>query len=115
MIYKYEVINPITNKQKPFLNKNKILVIPKPNRKYKYFVEAIFQKPNGGEKNYVLLLGINKFDEQCKKCSIDDYNRLKIRVGGELLKYLIDENNAHGNINIEYLESEDTYDVYEIK
>ena len=112
MIYKYEILNPKRDKTKPYINKHEVLVIPNLKEKYRYYIEAISTNPNNLTKNYVLLLSTDKFDEQCKTCRIDDFGRLKVNIKGEFKNYIINELKSRPNINIEYLESEDNYDVY---
>lgn len=111
-IYKYEVLNPLTNNKKPFIDKRGFLIIPFIHKKYKYYIETA--RNNNSERNYYVLLSDNKFNDNCRKCTVDDYGRLKLILRGELKEYVNTEIKYRGNINFEYVESEESYDVFEI-
>ena len=59
---------------------------------------------------FLLLLMI----EQCRKGRVDDYCRLKVTLHGEVLDFGASEMKDRGNIQFEYYETEDNYDVWRI-
>lgn len=112
MIYKYEVTNPVVSSKKPHVDAHGVFIIPNIKRMYKYFVEAVSKDPDTYVETNVLLLSETKFDENCRRCRVDDYGRLKINIGDKLRNYITRECKSRGNVNVDYLESEDNYDVY---
>lgn len=115
MIAKYKILNPLTDHKKPYYDtKRNLLIIPIRNN-YKYFLEAAQYNPDKGINEYYLLLGSNKFDDSCRPCETDMYGRCKLRVIGELKEYVLDQLEDRGNLEVEYVESGDGYDVYSIQ
>ena len=114
MIFKYEVIDPPTNYKKPHLNKDGALIIPNIIKNYSYYVEASLINNNIIGREYYLLLSATKFDECCRKCRVDTWGRLRLNLHGDLLAYVKSEIKRRGNVNVDYLETEDNYDVYKI-
>lgn len=113
-IYKYNIINPTTNTKKPFFDtKRGIFYIPL-NKTYRYFVEAAIPHKDGGD-HYHLLLSKIKFNESCRLCNTDDYGRVKVKLKGEIKHYVEKECRDRGNVNVEYIESIDDYDVFSIE
>lgn len=110
-IVKYNILNPISNNKKPFY-KNNFLYIPSIG-KYNYFLEASLQNEYGGV-DYYLLFGKTKFNEHCRKCITDNYGRVKINIKGSIKDYVKEECERYGNINVDYVESADDYDVFTI-
>lgn len=114
MIFKYEVINPVVSNKKPFYDfKRKLFLFPV-DVSYKYYVECAVNDVTTGGREYFILLGNEKFDENCRKCKVDDYGRCQINVRGEIKDYIINEVKVRGNIEVEYSNNEDNYDVYHI-
>lgn len=114
-VYKYEIINPVTNRKKPFIDNRGFLIIPNAKRKYKYYVIGAQYNPNKLAKEYFILFGFEKFDENCRRCRLDDYCRFKLVIKGEVKDYIVREIKDRGNIDCKYLESEENYDVYLIE
>lgn len=110
-ILKYKVLNPISDKTRPYLQKG-ILYIPI-DEPYRYFVEAAQDNVYGGI-DYFLLLGKTKFSPHCRLCQYDMYHRVKVRLKGEIKEYVEDICREEGNINFEYVESAEDYDVFSI-
>lgn len=112
-IFKYEVLNPVANKNKPHYSKG-FFIVPNINKPYRYFVEAANYNTTTFNKDYYLLLSVDRFDENCRKCRVDDYGRLKVKPKGEFKDYIEDVTSANGNITFEYLSTEGDYDVWQI-
>ncbi len=112
MIVKYEVVNPVTNRKRPYLDNKDYLIVPNAIKDYKYYIECRQYNPKDLCYNYYLLLGVEKFDENCRKCNVDDYCRLKCKLHGETLNFIKAQYLANGNNVCNYLESEDNYDVF---
>ena len=81
---------------------------------YNYYIEVKRYNPSTLCYEYFILLGTDKFDEQCRKCRVDDYCRLKVALHGEVLDFVASEMKNRGNIQFEYYETEDNYDVWRI-
>lgn len=115
MLYKYEILNPVIDTKKPHVDTHGVFIIPKIRRNYKYFIEAISRDPNTQEKSFVLIFSLTKFCEQCKRCRVDNYGRLKVPIAGDLREYVVQECKSRGNVQVEYVESEEVYDVYSVE
>lgn len=114
MIFKYEVINPVTNNKKPFYDfKRKLFLFPV-DVNYKYYVECAVNNTETGGREYFILLSDISFDDNCRKCRVDDYGRCQINVRGEIKEYIIDEVKNRGNIEVNYINRELNYDVYQV-
>lgn len=113
-IVKYELVSPKTNHKKPFVDQRGALIIPSINRLYRYCVEAMRYNTTEFCYEYFLLLSVNKFDEHCYKCRVDDYGRLKVNLHGKLKEFVNDEIKVRGNIKCDYIESEPDYDVWKL-
>ncbi len=110
-IVKYEIINPVSSNRKPFYDfKKNILMFPT-NKKYRYYVETALNSEQRG-REYFILLGNDKFDVNCRLCNVDQYGRCKVNIRGELKQFIINETKHRGNIEIDYVESYDNYDVF---
>lgn len=114
-IFKYQIINPAKDTKKPYYDDKKgILYITDIKTPYRYFVEAITANKEEGGNNYYIILGRNKFDNSCRICHTDGYGRCQVKVKGEIKDFIVNETNERGNININYIESTDDYDVFEV-
>ena len=111
-IVKYNILNPISDKSKPFIKKG-LLYIPI-NEKYRYFVEATQDNVYGGV-DYFILLSKVKFSPHCRLCSLDAYGRVRLRLKGAIKDYVEEQCDTYGNINIEYVESAEDYDVFSVE
>ena len=108
-IVKYEILNPVSDRNRPFI-RGDIFYIPL-KKQYNYYIEAAITNEIGGQ-DYYILLGINNFNPHCRRCSTDGYGRVKIRLKGKIKDYVNDICERNGNIDIEYIESADNYDVF---
>lgn len=115
MIAKYELINPMPIKDKPYLNSTNKLVIPNIKSNYKWYLEVARNKETTLEREYFILFSSEKFDEHCRKVLLDGGKRPCIVINGELKKYITEEISIRGNVEVEYVESEDTYDTWQVK
>lgn len=107
-----EILNPVFNKTLPWWNqRQETIFYPNPIKKYKYYLEGCVFDPNVG-RQYLLLLGNEPFDNNCRKCSIDQYNRLKIKVSTRISEFLKTNSIKNVNINLIKLENLDEYDTF---
>jgi len=112
-IIKYAIIDPIPDKNKPYFdNKRNIFVIPTKTN-YSWYILSYIDNGYGGV-DYYILLGKTKFNNHCRKCNTDNYGRTKIKLLGELYNYVKDTCELYGNIEVEYIESAEDYDVFKI-
>lgn len=113
-IVKYKILNPVIDRNKPYYDyKINKLIIPI-KQPYNYFIEAAQYNPEKGFNDYFLLLGKTKFDTNCRKCETNMYGKCKINITGEIKDYVLNQIKEKGNIDIEYIESGDYYDVFYI-
>lgn len=112
-IVKYEVLNPTINNKKPFLNKEGLLFFPV-KEAYRYYVECAITNEYHGGREYFILLGKEKFDDNCRLCKTDYYGRCQIKLRGEIKNYIMEETKHRGNIYVEYVESTHNYDVFNV-
>ena len=116
MITKFEVINPLPIRTKPHLNRRGELVIPNiATLKYNWYLEVARDNVVTGDREYYILFGTTKFDSACIKLTKDYGRKYVIQLHGEFADFVHREISARANIDIEYLYSEDAYDVWEIK
>lgn len=114
MIYKYEVINPVTNNKKPFYDSKRKLFLFPVDTDYRYYVECACNNKTTGGREYFILLSNEIFDENCRKCKVDDYGRCQINVRGEIKEFIIDSMKYRGNLEVNYIKHEDIYDIYQV-
>lgn len=115
MIVKYKILNPLIDHKKPYydIKRNQLVIPVKTN--YTYFLEASQYNPEKGIDEYFILLGKTKFDDSCRQCETNMYGKCKVRVLGELKKYILEQLEDRGNLEVEYVESGEYYDVYSIQ
>lgn len=113
-VFKYEIINPITNYKKPYIDSKGWLIVPAIGKKYKYYIEVARYNPNKCYREYFILLSFTAFSSQCRRCRVDDYGRLKLVPKGEIKDIFTEQMKDYGNVTFEYVESEDDYDVFSI-
>ena len=111
---KFNIVNTTKDNKPSFYDSDKKLLYVATKGKYRYFVEASTYDPDTGSVEYFLLLGATKFDPNCRLCSVDMYRRCQIRLKGKILEYVIDKDRRGEDVKVEYVESEDTYDIYSI-
>lgn len=114
MIYKYEIIAPITNRKNPYIDSKDFFIVPDFKKIYRYYIEVKRYNLATLNYEYFLLLSDTKFDIQCRKCRVDDYCRLKVKLHGDIKDYTIKEVASRGNVEFNYIESEQDYDVWQI-
>lgn len=114
-VSKFEIISTNTAKNKPHINYKNQLVIPNIKYSYKYYLEVSNYNPKTLCKEYFILFNNFKFDERCYKCKVEKNGILTINIHNELKDYVIREIKDKGYIDVQYLESQETYDIWEIK
>lgn len=112
-IYKYKVLNPITDKKLPFFDERKGIFYVPMKESYRYYVACVTPNING-DVDYHILLGKTKFDINCRICHTDNYGRVQIKIQSPIKDYIIFETHERGNVKVTYVESIDDYDVFEI-
>lgn len=110
-VVKYNVLNKTTNKKLPYYE-NEYLIIPGVKKQYKYFLECSVYIKDEKRNQYYILLGIDKFDENCRRCSTNGYGSVKLKPQGEIKEYIENLCEESKNVNISYFDSEGGYDVY---
>lgn len=115
MITKYDIINPITDKKSPFYNQKRGLFYFHTKSKYKYYLECSKINEKTKDIEFYVLLSETRFNPNCKQCHVDNYGRCQIRPSGKLKEYIISELKERGNFIMEYCETEENYDVYNLE
>lgn len=115
MITEFNIINPVTNPRSPFYNQKKGLFYFPTSIKYKYYLECTKINTKTQDIEFYILLGKTKFNEHCKQCHIDNYARCQIRPAGKLKEYILEEIKERGNFIMDYIESEEDYDIYKLE
>lgn len=113
-ITKYNVLNPSINRKQPYYDVNKELFLFPVKSKYRYFVEASRFNREKNINEYYLLLGSVKFDDNCRLCEVNEYGKCKVKLKGEIKEYVMNECSERGNIECNYIETEDDYDVFRV-
>lgn len=114
-IVTYEVISHVTNTKRPFLDKNGLLLFYTIGAHYRYYIECARTSDITYEREYFILISNKKFDDNCRKCFVDSYGRCRIKPSGELKDYITTQTINRNNIDIEYIESTNEYDVYKLE
>ena len=114
-ILSYEILNPIVDKKRPFLDKNGLFYfyIEYPN--IKYYLECARINDKNNIKEYFILLSEYKFDSNCRICKIDSYGRCKFKPKGELKTYIQQEVLDRGNIDVIKIDDNGVFVTYLIK
>lgn len=113
MIPEFNILNPRIDNKMPFLDIRKGIFYFIVQNDYKYYIEA--NRINElGITEYFILVGLNSFDNNCKKCHVDSYHRCQIRPKGEIKNYIEKETKERGNINCSLYGQGFGYDIYKI-
>ena len=115
MIAKYNITNPILNKNLPYYIKSSNTFYFKLNRNYNYYLIGDRFNENTGDIDFYILLGKTQFDDNCKRIQCDNYGRYKFKPIGIFKKFILNELTNRVNFNLEYVESEEQFDVYLIE
>lgn len=114
MINEFNIINPVINKKSPFFDIKRGLFYFPTNIGYRYYLECSKINDKTKDIEYYILLSRNKFNEHCKSCSLDNYGRCKMKPSGDIKNYLIRETKERGNVILDYVESREDYDIYNL-
>ena len=114
-ILQYEIIDKKLDKQRPYYDKKKSLLIFRLQGNYHYCCQAKIYNPSTNDYSYFLLLAATKFNENCVSCYRDDYGRFKIRATGELKTYITNITSDDMNFELVLVESNENYDAWQIK
>lgn len=113
-LVKYEYIRMNTEKNMPYLDRGHIIIIPNIQKDYKYYLEVKRFNPAIKDYEYFLLLSDTKFDSNCDTCKVDKLGRLVIYCSNELKDIMLKLVSVNTNFNFDYVESEDSYDTWQI-
>jgi hypothetical protein len=116
MITQFEIVNPIPIRTKPHLNRRGELVIPNiATQHYNWYLEVAKDNTITFDREYYILFGHNKFDHNCIKLYKDYGRRFVVNLHGEIADFVHREIIARGNVDVNYLYSEDEFDVWQIE
>lgn len=114
-VYSYTVLTTTTDSKKPFFDEKKGIFYMPTKKKYRYFLECgNFNKATKGTDYFILLSDV-KFHENCRLCRTDDYWRCQIKVKGDIRDFIKSESADRGNVDVEYVETIENYDVYSVE
>lgn len=114
-IINFDIVSPIVNKHKPFYFNNRQSLVCRFQQRYDYYVECSRFDPDKQCYHYYLLLYKDKLNDNCRKINNDNYGRSIIMLHNDMNNYVKSECKIRGNINVEYLESTEEYDVYSVE
>ena len=115
MINKYEVINPVIDYNKPYLNKRNELVIPCiKDYGYKWYLE-VARNNSIDEREYYLLFSNIEFDKSCVKLTKDYNKRYAILPRGEFADFVYSELQNRANLEMDFYQNEMIYDSWRIR
>lgn len=115
IILKYNLINPAIDKKKPYYDEKTKTLKFQVKSNYRYFIQATQINQTTHIKEYFLLLGTEKFDDACKKCQTNQYGKCSVPLSDEFKEFVIEECKERGNIIVEYTESDEGYDAYNVR
>lgn len=114
MLTEFNIINPVQSRKSPFYNKKKGLFYFPTTIGYRYYLECTKFNTEKQDTEFYILLGKIKFNENCKQCHVDNYGRCQIRPAGILKDYILEEIKERGNFIMDYIESKNDYDIYNL-
>lgn len=114
MIANYDILNPISDKKSPFYNAKKGLFYFHTKTKYKYYLECSRINEQTHDLEFYIFLSKVKFNQNCKSCHVDNYGRCQIRPAGKLKEYILEESKERANFIMDYLETVNDYDIYNL-
>ena len=113
-LHTFNIEAPITNKKKPFYYKERESLVFRNEIRYNFYIECSKINEITGDKEFYLLLSNTNFNDNCRKLKRDSYGRYFARLHNEVKDYVIRETKERGNIDINYIESKDYFDIYNI-
>lgn len=113
-LYAFDVEAPVTNTKKPFYDKRRNFLYFRNSIKYKYYVECSQYNPETNDKEFYLLLSLEPISEHCRNLRRDCFGRYKAILHNDFKNYVMNESDTRGNIDIEYIESKEGYDIYKV-
>lgn len=113
-LYNFDIVAPVIDKKKPFYLENRKSLVFRLDIKYNYYVECSQFNEDTQETDYYLLLSQNKFNDNCRKLQYDNYGRYKAFLHDKFREYVSNESKNRGNIDLEYIESTEEYDIFSI-
>lgn len=114
-ILNYEILNPVTDRKRPFLDKNCLFYFNVDNHNIRYYLECARIDDKTNIKKYYILLSEIKFDNNCRVCKIDSYGRCKFKPKGELLNYINNEIIYRGNVDLIKIDDNGVFITYLIE
>ena len=113
-LYTFNIEAPVTDKSKPFYYATRESLVFRNKIKYAYYLECSKIDEITGDKSFYLLLSLDKFNDNCRRLKRDSYGRYFARLHNEVKNYVVRETKERGNIDINYIESKDYFDIYNI-
>ncbi len=113
-LFDFQIVKRKTNKNLPYIDDKERLIIPNANKAYKYYLETVRYNPEAEDYERYILFGNKPFNENCERCTIDNYGRIKLFLSKEFKHYLVKEIANGNNIDLQYVETRDEFDVWEI-
>lgn len=114
-IIKYDLVEPVSDKSKPFYFANRHSIVCRFDTCYEYYIEVQQYNPDTNSYSFYLLMYKEKLNQNCRKINRDNYGRSIMRLHNRLDDYVSQECKNRGNVNVDYLESTDEYDVYSVE
>lgn len=112
-INEYKAVNPVFNKEKPFLGNHNQLIIPMKGFFHKFYMIAA--RDDHLNERFFILFGYDKFDDNAREIKKDDYGRLKVNLNGNFKNFVKEQLSKRKNLDLCYTESKCGIDIYEFK
>lgn len=113
-IYNYDLVTTKYDKNKHHYDNKRNIIYCKFKIVYKYYLECSRYNPETNTYDYYLMLSRKQFNDNCFKTYLDTYGRIQIKPHNNFKKYIESITNDSRNINLEYIESTDDYDVFSV-
>lgn len=113
-ILQYEIIDKKLDRLKPYYDKKKSLLIFRIQGAYNYYCQARKYNPETNDYEYFLLLGKTRFNDNCNIFYRDDFGRYKIRATDKLRIYMESITIDNANFELDCVDSNEYYDVWQI-
>lgn len=110
-LYSYEILgNIIPNAKYNKFSNNLIFTNDINNKQYKYAIFVNEYNEEEKEYNTYILLSETKFNENCKLCTKNEYNQIRINVVYSLIQYF----KTHSRVRLNIVDSTNDYDKFDI-
>lgn len=113
-VFQYEILNNSVVNKRPYLDDRGVFIVYNPRRRYKYFLEARRYNPNTDSYQYYILLGVDKFDDKCYRCRVDDFGRLQLRFSANVKRVIANAVENGQDLAFDFVAEDDGFDAWKL-